>query len=126
MFLKLFILFTVVPVIELALLIKVGTVLGTLNTVALVILTALVGAYLVKLEGLNVFYRFQRNLLHGIFPAEELFDGALLLVAGALLITPGIITDMLGFCIVFPPSRRIVKGILRRYFEKRFELRIIR
>ncbi len=126
MFLKLFILFTVVPVVELALLIKVGTMIGTLNTVALVILTAIVGAYMVRLEGLNVFYRFQRNLLHGIFPAEEIFDGALLLVAGALLITPGIITDILGFSIVFPPSRRVIKNILRRYFEKRFELRVIR
>ncbi len=118
MFLKLFILFTVIPVVELAILIKIGTVIGTLNTVLLVIGTALLGAFLVKMEGLNVMYRFQRNVLEGVFPAEEIFDGAMLLVAGALLITPGVLTDILGFLLVFPASRRVIKDIIRRYIER--------
>jgi UPF0716 protein FxsA len=118
MFFKLFLIFTIVPVLELAILIKVGTLIGTLNTVLLVIGTALAGAYLVRIEGLNVFYRFQRNLSEGVFPSEEIFDGALLLVAGAVLITPGILTDILGLLLVFPASRRIFKGLIRRYVEK--------
>ncbi len=120
MFIKLFILFTLIPVLELAILIKIGTIIGTLNTVILVIGTALLGAFLVKMEGLNVMYRFQRNLLEGVFPAEEIFDGAMLLVAGALLITPGVITDIIGFLLVFPASRKIIKSIIRRYIERNF------
>jgi UPF0716 protein FxsA len=118
MFFKLFLIFTLVPVVELALLIKVGTLIGTLNTVVLVIGTALTGAFLVRLEGINVIYRFQRNLAEGVFPAEEIFDGALLLVAGGVLITPGFLTDILGFLIVLPPSREVLKGLIRRYVEK--------
>jgi UPF0716 protein FxsA len=120
MFFKLFLIFTLVPVVELALLIKVGTLIGTLNTVVLVIGTALAGAFLVRLEGINVIYRFQRNLAEGIFPAEEIFDGALLLVAGAVLITPGFLTDILGLLIVLAPSREVFKGLIRRYVEKNF------
>jgi UPF0716 protein FxsA len=118
MFFKLFLIFTLVPVVELALLIKVGTLIGTLNTVVLVIGTALTGAFLVRLEGINVIYRFQRNLAEGVFPAEEIFDGALLLVAGAVLITPGFLTDILGLLIVLPHSRDVLKGLIRRYVEK--------
>jgi UPF0716 protein FxsA len=118
MFFKLFLIFILVPVVELALLIKVGTLIGTLNTVVLVIGTALAGAFLVRLEGINVIYRFQRNLAEGIFPAEEIFDGALLLVAGAVLITPGFLTDILGLLIVLAPSREVLKGLIRRYVEK--------
>ncbi len=120
MFFKLFLIFTLIPVIELALLIKVGTIIGTFNTVVLVIATALIGAFLVRMEGLNVIYRFQRNVLQGVFPGEEIFDGALILVAGAVLITPGLITDVLGFLLVFPPTRRVIKRIIRRYIERRF------
>jgi UPF0716 protein FxsA len=115
---KLFIIFALVPVVELAVLIKVGTLIGTLNTVLLVICTALAGAYLVRLEGLNVYFRFQTNLQDGIFPSEEIFDGALVLVAGAVLITPGIFTDVLGFLLVLPASRGVLKRVIRRYIEK--------
>ncbi|HHL40156.1 MAG TPA: FxsA family protein [Deltaproteobacteria bacterium] len=118
MFFRLFILFTLIPVIELALLIKVGSFLGVFNTVMIVIATALAGAYLVRLEGLGVMYRFQRNLSEGIFPAEEIFDGALLLVAGALLVTPGFFTDVLGLLIVIPATRAVIKARLRRRIEK--------
>jgi UPF0716 protein FxsA len=118
MFFKLFLIFTIVPIVELALLIKVGTLIGTLNTVLLVIGTAVVGAYLVRLEGLNVFYRFQKNLIEGIFPSEEIFDGALLLLAGAVLITPGLLTDILGLLLVFPASRKLFKELIRTKINK--------
>lgn len=126
MFFKLFLIFAIVPAVELALLIKVGTLMGAMNTVLLVLATALLGAYLVKLEGLNVFYRFQRNLNEGIFPAEEIFDGVLLLIAGAVLITPGFVTDILGLLLVFPLSRGLIKKLIRRYMERKMTLTMLR
>lgn len=122
MFFKLFLLFTIVPVVELALLIKIGSIIGTLNTITIVILTAIVGAYMVKLEGLGVMYRIQQNMHEGVFPAEELINGMMILVAGALLLTPGFFTDALGFLIVFPVSRNFIKRIARRYIEKKMSL----
>ncbi len=119
MFFKLLVIFIVVPVVELSLLIKVGSIIGTLNTVIIVLLTAAIGAYLVKLEGLGVMYRIQKNMMEGIFPAEELIDGVMILIAGVLLLTPGFITDTIGFLMVFPGSRKIIKRIARRYFDKR-------
>ncbi len=119
MFFKLFLLFTIIPVIELTLLIEIGTLIGTLNTVILVIFTAVVGAYLVRMEGLGVIYRFQQNMQEGRFPGEEILDGAMILVAGALLVTPGVATDIIGFLLVFPSSRRMIKISLRRYIERR-------
>ncbi len=117
MFFKLFILFALIPVIELAILIQVGTLIGVGYTVLLVIGTAIVGAYMVKLEGFNIMQRFQRNVNEGVFPSEEIFDGAMVLVSGALLLTPGIITDITGFLLVFPPSRRVIKDFLKRYIQ---------
>jgi UPF0716 protein FxsA len=119
MLFRLFLIFAVVPVVELAILIKVGSIIGTWNTIAIVILTALVGAYMVKLEGLGVIYRIQRNLEEGVFPAEELIDGMMILIAGALLLTPGFFTDITGFLMVVPFTRNILKRAARRYFEKR-------
>ncbi|MEE8424129.1 MAG: FxsA family protein [Thermodesulfobacteriota bacterium] len=119
MFAKLLILFIVIPILELALLIKIGTMIGTLNTIALVILTAFIGAYMVRIEGLNILYRFQENLARGTLPAEEIFDGAMVLVAGAFLLTPGIITDIVGFLFVFPSSRRVIKKVIRDFIEKK-------
>lgn len=120
MFGRLLLLFLIIPVVELALLIKIGTVIGTLNTILLVVSTAFVGAFLVKTEGLNVIQRFQGNLNHGVFPAEEIFDGAMILVAGALLVTPGILTDLVGFVLVIPPTRAVIKKFIRKIIEKKF------
>ncbi len=119
MFFRLFLLFTLVPVIELSLLIKVGSIIGTLNTVFIVILTAIIGAYMVRLEGLGVMYRIQQDMREGIFPAEELINGMMLLTAGALLLTPGFFTDVIGFLMVFPVTRNYLKRIARRYIDKK-------
>ena len=126
MFFKLFLIFTIVPVIELALLIKIGTIIGTLNTIMLVIFTAMVGAYLVKMEGIGVITRFQQNMLEGRFPAEEIFDGALILIAGALLVTPGVTTDIVGFLLVIPASRLVIKQYLKKYIQYRMSITDIR
>lgn len=119
MFFKLFLIFALIPVIELALLIKIGSFIGALNTIFIVILTALIGAYLVRTEGLGVMYRIQKNMQEGIFPAEELINGAMILTAGAMLLTPGFFTDIIGFLMVFPVSRESIKKIARRYIKKK-------
>jgi UPF0716 protein FxsA len=121
LFFKLFILFALIPVIELAILIKVGSVIGVGYTILLVIGTAMIGAYLVRLEGLNIMLRFQKNMSEGIFPAEEIFEGAMVLVSGALLLTPGLVTDITGFLLVFPPSRKIIKGYLKSFIKGRIK-----
>jgi UPF0716 protein FxsA len=119
MFLKLFLLFTIIPVIELTLLIKIGSVIGVFNTITVVILTAVIGAYMVKMEGLGVMSRIQNNMQEGIFPGDELINGMMILVAGALLLTPGFFTDAIGFLMVFPLSRNYLNKIIRQYIKKK-------
>lgn len=118
MFFKLFLIFALVPVAELSVLIYVGSHIGTLNTVAIILFTAVVGACMVRLEGLGVLYRIQTDLAKGIFPAEELVNGAMILVAGALLLTPGFFTDIAGFLMVFPATREFLKPPLKKYLKK--------
>jgi len=119
MFFKLFVLFTLVPFIELALLIKIGTIIGTFNTLAIIIITGIVGAILAKMAGMNCILRIQQDLRAGIMPTEELLNGILILIAGVFLVTPGFITDTFGFLLLTPWGRKIVKGYLKRYFKKR-------
>ncbi len=119
MFFKLFLIFALVPVAELSVLIYVGSRIGTLNTIAIILFTAVVGAYMVRLEGLGVLYRIQTDLAKGVFPAEELVNGAMILVAGALLLTPGFFTDIAGFLMVFPATREFLKPALKKYLKKR-------
>lgn len=118
MLVKLILVFTVLPLVELYLLIEVGQVIGGLNTLALVLFTGVVGAYLARLEGLRTLMRAQENLRAGVMPAEELIDGLLIFLAGVLLVTPGILTDGMGFLILFPPTRRYFKIWLRRQFDR--------
>jgi UPF0716 protein FxsA len=119
MFFTLFLIFAVIPLIELGILIKIGTVIGTLNTITLVILTAAIGAYMVRMEGIGVLSRIQQNMQEGQFPAEELINGAMVLAAGALLLTPGVCTDVIGFLMVIPVSRNVIKRLIKRYIEKK-------
>lgn len=121
MFFKVFLLFVVFPIVELIFLIKIGTLIGITSTILLILFTAIAGAYMVKTEGLGVMYRFKDNLSKGIFPEEEILDGVLVLVAGALLITPGVLTDFIGFLLVFPPSRGLIKVWIKRYIRKKIE-----
>lgn len=119
MFFRLLFLFTVVPLVELALLIKVGQLIGVLNTVALVVLTGLLGATLARVQGFGVLRRIQDELAAGQLPGDSLFDGVLILAGALLLLTPGILTDALGFALLLPPSRNLVKRFLKRYFQKK-------
>ena len=126
---KLIVLFTVVPLAELAILLKVGSVLGNLTTILIVVFTGILGATLAKLQGLRVFPEIRKRIYRGEIPAGELFDGALILGAGLLLMTPGLITDALGFFLLIPRSRSWLKGWLRRkaermIAERRFQVHI--
>lgn len=115
MLLKLFLAFTLIPVMEIYLLIKVGTVIGALNTVILVILTGFAGAYLARLQGLHTMIRVRSNLRQGIMPTEELLDAFIILVAGIVLLTPGFLTDAAGLLLLIPETR----GYFKRYLRNR-------
>ena len=113
MFIKLLLAFTLIPVIELYLLINVGALLGPFNTVLLVIVTGLAGAYLARIQGLQTLFRVRTSLQQGIMPAEELLDALLIFVAGVVLITPGLLTDAAGLLLLLPPVRSFLKQWLK-------------
>jgi UPF0716 protein FxsA len=114
----LFVLFLVVPLIEIYLLIKVGSVIGAMPTVALVVLTAVIGAVLLRVQGFTTMQRVRLSLAQGEVPALEMLEGVVLLFCGALLLTPGFFTDTIGFLGLVPPLRRAMilwlvnKGLL--------------
>jgi UPF0716 protein FxsA len=101
-------LFVGLPLIELYLLIQVGSVIGALPTIALSILTALIGGTLVRIQGFSVLMRVRDAMARNEVPALELLDGALLLMAGLLLLLPGLVTDVVGFVLLVPVLRRLL------------------
>lgn len=113
----LFAIFLVVPLVEIWLLIEVGSVIGAIWTVILVVLTALIGAALVRAQGLATLSRAQAQLQAGELPAVEMFEGVALIIAGALLLTPGFFTDTVGFTLLVPPLRRwLIRTVMTRRF----------
>ena len=113
MFLKLFLLFTITPVVELYLLIKIGQVFGAMETVLLVIVMGLAGAALARSQGLAVVRQFQEASRKGEMPADPILDGLLVVAGGALLVTPGVLTDLLGLALVAPPTRRYFREFIK-------------
>lgn len=107
----LFILFVVMPIVEMLVLIKVGGVIGALPTIGLVLLTAMLGVALLKQQGMSTIFNAQQKLDAGEIPVQEIADGIFLAVGGALLLTPGFITDAMGFCCLIPGLRH---GIIRQ------------
>ena len=110
----LILLFTAVPLIELALLIKIGQYMGVFTTIAIVLVTGVLGAYLAKVQGLVTLNRIQEDMSQGKMPADKLFDGVLILCSGILLLTPGLLTDLVGFVGLIPFTRDLVKKWLRQ------------
>jgi UPF0716 protein FxsA len=119
MFLRLLLLFTVVPLVELFLLVKLGTVIGIGPTVLIVICTGVLGAWLARWQGLGVLRRISDDLAAGRLPADALIDGLLIFVAGAVLLTPGLITDAFGFFLLIPPGRAVVRRTIAAWLEQR-------
>lgn len=120
MLLKLIILLTVVPFVELYLLVKLTEWWGSFwLTVALIVGTGIVGGVLARHEGLRVLSRIRASLGRGEIPTDALLDGLLILIAGAFLITPGVITDGLGLLLLVAPSRALARGVLKRWISRR-------
>lgn len=110
-----------VPILEIIVFIEAGGYLGLWPTVGAVILTAIIGSALLRQQGLSTLARAQENLSAGRLPVTEVFDGFCILVGGALLLTPGFITDAVGFLLLIPPVRAILRRWFGRYFAKRAE-----
>ncbi len=118
MLLKLFLAFTLIPVAEIYLLIEIGSYIGSINTVILVIFTAFVGAQLARLQGMQTMFRVQSSLQQGVMPTEDLVDALLIFVAGIVLLTPGFLTDTAGLLLLFPATRFHFKRFLRHKFDQ--------
>jgi UPF0716 protein FxsA len=115
---RLFLLFTIVPLVELYLLIAIGRVLGPIPTIGLVLITGALGAWFARLEGARVIRRWQEAVARHEMPKEGVIDGFLIFVGGLMLITPGILTDIAGLCMVVPPTRRVIARFVRAWFER--------
>lgn len=118
--LLLILLFIVVPIAELYVIIKVGELIGVLPTLILLLADALLGSWLLKHQGRGAWRRFNEALAARRFPGREVVDGALIIVGGTLLLTPGFITDVVGAFLLIPPTRAIVRRLLKRFTIGRF------
>lgn len=110
-----------IPAIDIGVLLLSGNTIGVVPTIAFIILTGVVGAYLAKREGLQTLKRAQEQLAYGQIPGESVLDGICILIGGTLLLTPGFITDIAGFLLLFPPSRKPVKFLMINALRKRIE-----
>tara|TARA_B100000686_G_scaffold326798_1_gene385002 strand:+ start:161 stop:559 length:399 start_codon:yes stop_codon:yes gene_type:complete len=120
MLLKLLFAFTIIPITEIYLLIEIGSMFGSLTAVILVIFTGFLGAYLARMQGLQTFYRIQGSLREGRMPSSDLLDALLIVIAGLVLLTPGFLTDLVGFLLLIPATRNFIKYWLRRQIELRY------
>ena len=110
----LFVLFVIAPIVELYVLIKTGQAIGVLNTIALLIVIAMLGSWLVKREGLKVWNRFATQVQAGEEPTREIADGVCILVAGLMMVVPGFVSDVLALFLLFPPTRALARSWLLR------------
>ena len=122
MFAALALLFLVVPFAELYVLIQVGQVIGAGWTIVVLVLVSLTGSFLVKQQGVLTLRRAQDNMQQGVLPGVELIDGVLILFAGALLLTPGFITDFFAVLLLIPPVRIALRGFARRRLARRMNI----
>ena len=124
MFKVLFLLFLVVPLIEIAILIEIGKIVGAAYTILLVIGTAALGAALLRQQGISTLAKVQTNMDQGSLPATELIEGLMLLIAGALLLTPGFFTDIFGFLVLIPGLRKhVAQTLLASFIQTRINIR---
>jgi UPF0716 protein FxsA len=126
MFIKLLLIFTIVPLVELFVLIEVGSRIGSGPTILLLLLTGIAGALLASRQGLSVLQRARYDLSQGRLPASPLVDGIMVLIGGMLLLTPGFLTDILGFMLLIPATRVPLKGLLVRLLRRMIERGVFR
>jgi UPF0716 protein FxsA len=120
----LLVLFIVVPLVELYVIIKVGGAIGVLPTIALLLLDSILGTMLLRSQGRAVWRRFNAALSENRIPAREVFDGAMVIVGGTLLLTPGFVTDIFGLIFLIPPTRDVVRRIASAIAKRRGVARV--
>lgn len=114
-------LFIGVPLLELALLIKLGTAIGLTKTLLIVVGTGIAGAALARSQGFTILQRIQVDLEAGRLPTDDLINGACVLAGGLLLLTPGLLTDTVGFCLLIPMTRELLKESAKRYIQGKLD-----
>ncbi len=119
MFIKILIIFTLVPLTELYILIEAGHQIGILATIGMILLTGIAGAYLARSQGFQLMQRIQGDLAEGRVPAEEMIDGGIILAGGLLLLTPGFCTDLFGFCLLTPATRKHLKRWIKVWLQQK-------
>jgi len=122
---KLVLLFVITLLVELAVLIYLATLIGVLYTILIVVATCLIGAFLAKNQGLATFSKILSSIGRGVLPGDELFQGVLILIGGLLLLTPGLITDLAGFAMLIPWTRKIIAKWLRDLIKQKIQQREI-
>ena len=115
---QLLIIFIILPILELAVLLRLDNAIGLFQTIILIFLTGIIGAWLVRQQGINILFRIKKEINNGNIPAKEMIDGVMLLIAGAVLITPGLITDTFGFLLLIPYTRNFIRKWIRNRIEK--------
>ncbi len=118
---RLALLFVVVPLLELALLILMGQWVGTWPTISLVVFTGVTGAWLARAQGLRTMWRLRHDLANGRVPGQAIMDGMAVLAGGALLLTPGILTDLIGFSLLVPRTRLVIQKRIMARLERRIQ-----
>ena len=118
--LKLLLAFTIIPIIEIYLLIEIGSIFGVLTAITLVILTGFLGAFMARMQGLQTLFRIQESLREGKMPSGELLDALLIVIAGLVLLTPGFLTDSAGFLLLIPTTRNSIISWLQRQIKLKY------
>jgi UPF0716 protein FxsA len=115
MLFRLILLFTIIPLVDLSLLIEVGKHIGVMNTIAVVLVTGITGAALARSQGFGILARIRDELSQGQLPSDSLIEGIMILAGALLLVTPGLLTDILGFAFLIPFTRYLFKNYLKKY-----------
>ena len=114
-----FLLLIFIPIIEISIFITIGSEIGIINTIAIILITALLGIFLVRRRGISLLFNAQNNLSQGIMPTDEIKGAIFLLISGLLLITPGFFTDFIGFAMFLRPVQNFVALKAKQYFQSR-------
>ncbi len=115
---QLLLIFIMIPIIEIAVLLKLDNAIGLGQTIFLIFVTGIIGTWLVRQQGISIIFQIRKELTNGKIPAKQMIDGVMVLIAGAVLITPGLITDIVGFLLLIPYTRNFIRKWIRFKFEK--------
>jgi len=114
-----FLLLVFIPIIEISIFITIGSKIGVFNTISIILLTAIIGIFFIRRQGISLLFSAQSNMREGIFPTQEIKGAIFLLVSGLLLITPGFLTDIIGFSIFIPKVQNLISKFAYNYFQSK-------